>query len=74
MEKFEQVKLNRKELFLNNFLGGIAWGLGATVGLSIFLAIITFILSKINLIPIVGNFISGIVTYIAANNPQLLTK
>ena len=72
MEKHEQIHKNRLEIFHNNFLGGIAWGLGATLGVSIFFAILAFLLSKINLIPFVGNFVSGILTYVLQNNPHLL--
>jgi len=31
VEKYERVKRHLKDIILNNFLGGIAWGLGATV-------------------------------------------
>jgi hypothetical protein len=74
MERHEEIHKSRKHIFLNNFLGGIAWGLGATVGVSIFFAVLAFILSKINLIPYVGEFVSNIATYVLANNPNLLVK
>lgn len=74
MEKHEQVYRSKKEIFFNNFLGGVAWGLGATFGVSIFFAIIAFILSRINLVPFIGNFITGVVKYVLQNNPNLLIK
>lgn len=74
MEKHEHIHKTRAQIFFNNFLGGIAWGLGATVGVSIFFAIFGFVLSKINLIPVVGNFVSGVLSYILQNNPNLLVK
>ncbi len=74
MEKHEQIHKTRLQIFINNFLGGIAWGLGATVGVSIFFAVVAFVLSKINLIPVVGNFVSGVAVYILQNNPNLLLK
>nr|MBI5455372.1 hypothetical protein [Candidatus Levybacteria bacterium] len=74
MEKHEQIHKTKKEIFFNNFLGGVAWGLGATFGVSVFFAIIAFILSKINLVPFVGNFITGVITYVLQNNPNLLIK
>lgn len=74
MEKQEQIHKSKRQIFFNNFLGGVAWGLGATVGVSIFFAIFAFVLNKINLIPIVGNFITGILKYILQNNPNLLIK
>ena len=72
MERHEEIHKTRKHIFLNNFLGGVAWGLGATVGVSIFFAIFGFLISKVNLIPFVGNFVSGVVTYVLHNNPNLL--
>ncbi|MCL4417620.1 MAG: DUF5665 domain-containing protein [Patescibacteria group bacterium] len=74
MEKHEQIHKTKKEIFFNNFLGGVAWGLGATVGVSVFFTGLAFLLSKINLIPVVGNFVTGVIGYILQNNPNLLVK
>lgn len=74
MEKHEQIHKTKREIFFNNFLGGVAWGLGATVGVSIFFAILAFILSKVNLVPFVGNFVTKVAQYILINNPNLLIK
>lgn len=72
MEKHEQIHRTKRQIFFNNFLGGIAWGLGATVGVTIFFAIFTFVLSKVNLIPVVGSFVSGVTSYVLQTNPNLL--
>lgn len=72
MEKSE--KIYEKKLYTilwHNFLAGIAWGLGITVGATILLAIGGFILSKINLIPIIGTFVAQIVEFVQQNNPNL---
>lgn len=74
MERHEEIHKSRKHIFFNNFLGGIAWGLGATVGVSIFFAILAFLVSKINLIPFVGEFVSNIAVYVLRDNPNLLVK
>lgn len=74
MERHEEIHRSRKHIFFNNFLGGIAWGLGATVGVSIFLGILAFILSKINVIPYVGEFVSGIASYVLKDNPNLFIR
>lgn len=74
MEKHEEIHKSKKQIFFNNFLGGIAWGIGATIGVSIFFAVLAFILSKINLIPIIGNFITGVMSYVLQNNPNLIIK
>ncbi len=61
-----------KNIFTVNFLGGVAWGLGATVGLAIILTILGFLINKLNLVPIVGSFIAGLLKPVLQNNPQLI--
>ena len=70
-EKYEQVTRSRKKIFINNFIGGIAWGIGATFGLAVFLAVSGFIIGKINLIPVVGTFVSDTYNYVSETNPRL---
>ncbi len=68
MEKYEQVsQRNRKQIFLNNFIGGIAWGLGATIGASILLAILGIVAGKINTVPLIGSFVSEVVVFVEEN-------
>lgn len=68
MQKYEQaLETNRKKIFVNNFIGGIAWALGSTIGLTIFAALLTFILSKIDLIPVIGTYIAKINAFIATH-------
>ena len=73
-EKYEQVTRSRKKILINNFLGGIAWGIGATIGLAIFLAVGGFIMGKVNLIPVVGTFISDTYNYVVDTNPRLQSE
>ena len=68
MQKYEEVKCSRKEIIINNFLGGIAWGLGATIGVSLVLAILGFIASKANFIPVIGIFVSNILDFVLKTN------
>lgn len=72
MEKHQHVQRNLKEIFANNFLGGIAWGLGGTIGLFVGAAILGFILSKIDLIPVIGTFVSDIYNFVLQKNPRLI--
>lgn len=64
MEKYEQVHRGIKKIFIHNFVGGIAWGLGATVGLAAVLTILGFVISKVDIIPVVGEFVSEVIMYI----------
>lgn len=64
-QKYDRVKESKKEIFFNNLIGGIAWGLGATVGAAIILAVTGMILSKVNTIPVVGNYVDNVIKYIS---------
>lgn len=74
MQRYEQPKEKRKTIFLNNFLGGIGWALGATFGLAIIVTLLTLILRNTSLIPFVGNFVAGVIEFIISKNPNLLTR
>lgn len=64
-------KLSRSEIIVNNFLGGISWGLGATVGLSLFFVLLGVIAKEVNLVPVVGSFVSEVINYILATNHNI---
>lgn len=72
MQPHERIHGKIKQIVVNNFVGGISWGLGATVGVSIVLAVFGLILSKINLIPFIGDFVSQVTSFVLQNNPHLL--
>lgn len=72
MENFENVKRSKKEMITNNLIGGVAWGLGATIGVSIILTVWGFILNKINLVPFVGNFVLQINDFVLQNSTKLI--
>lgn len=46
--------LSKKQIILNNFIGGIAWAVGTVVGASIVVGTIIWILHSINWLPGVG--------------------
>lgn len=64
MAQHENVYRGTKKMVYHNFLGGIAWGLGASFGASIFLALIAFFLSQVDFVPIVGDFFQQVSEYI----------
>jgi hypothetical protein len=70
-EKHLNVHKSKRHIFTNNFIGGIAWGLGVTVGLSFFLALLAFIAKNVNFVPYVGGFVSEVINYVLANSNQL---
>jgi len=74
MEPVEHINRPLRKMIVNNFLGGIAWGFGATIGLSIVLAILTLILKQINLVPIVGGFLTDVLRFMANNNTLIIPQ
>ena len=72
VEKQEGIYKSRKQIFVNNFIGGIGWAFGATIGISLLLALWGFILHRINLVPVVGNFILEVIKFVLQNNPNLI--
>jgi len=51
---------NKKQIMLNNFLGGIAWSIGTLVGLAIIFVVVGFFLKRVDIVPILGDFLSDI--------------
>ena len=74
MERNEQASRTRKQIFINNFIGGIAWALGATIGLALIAIILTLILKNVSLIPVIGNFVGDVVKFVIQKNPNLFAK
>ena len=74
MERYQKVEESKKALMVHHFIGGISWALGATVGLAIVVAILGVIVKNINLVPYIGNFVSNILSFVIAKNPNLLVK
>jgi hypothetical protein len=71
LQPYEKVnKLSKKEIILNNFIGGISWALGATIGLSLVITLLTLIAKNVNFVPIFGKFISDILNFVLATNPN----
>jgi len=52
--------ISKRNILLANFIGGIAWGLGTVVGATVIVALLLWILSFFNYIPVIGNFASTI--------------
>lgn len=57
LKAVDRVYHSPKQIAARSFLSGIFTGLGATVGVSIVIGLITFILNQLQLFPIIGEFI-----------------
>lgn len=70
----EQVYRSKKDILVNNFIGGIAWSLGTLVGASLVIALIGYILSRVDFIPIIGAWITQIIQEVNFNKPITITR
>lgn len=71
MEKSNNVYRSRAKMLLDNFLGGVVWSFGVWVGTALIAVIIIYFLSKVDLVPIVGNFVSEVTKYMAKDRSFL---
>ena len=62
--------LNSKQSFKRIFLSGIITGLGSAVGATLIVAILLYLLSKVELVPIVGTWLSEVITEIISKLPN----
>ena len=70
-QPYENVHHSRKAIFFNNFIGGIGWSFGATLGFSILITLLGFLASKINIIPFFGTFAADIFDFVVKNSSQI---
>ena len=71
MDNYKKIFMNKKQIIINNFIGGVAWGFGATIGLALVLALLGFLVGRVDLVPIVGDFFANILEY-AQKSPRLV--
>ncbi|MEK9176325.1 MAG: DUF5665 domain-containing protein [Patescibacteria group bacterium] len=68
-EKYDNVLKSKKQIFANNLIGGLAWGIGVTIGLTLLITLLGFIASRIDFVPIVGSFVANVINFAINNNP-----
>ncbi|MGI5826117.1 MAG: DUF5665 domain-containing protein [Patescibacteria group bacterium] len=49
------------KIFYKNFLGGVGWGLGVTIGATLILALLGSLLRFLGGLPVIGQFFAGII-------------
>jgi len=67
IEPYDRIYRSKKTMLFNNFISGIAWGLGTTLGVAIVLTILGFISEQIKLVPFIGDFVTQITRYVQAH-------
>lgn len=71
-EKRLDIYKAQKKIIFDNLLGGVGWAIGASLGFSLLLTLVSFILTQVNVIPVIGNFAAQLETYVeqAQNNKR----
>jgi len=59
-----QIIEDTKRFFLYSFLSGVVRGVGFTIGVTVVAALIFWILSKLTIVPLLGNWIIDLLDYI----------
>ncbi len=56
-----EINPSAKVKFLHGLMGGLGWGIGITIGTAVFIGLIGFLISKIDLVPVFGHFLSDVI-------------
>jgi len=62
---------DRRSIFMNNLIGGIAWGLGSVIGATIIVGILGLIIVNTKRVPILGDLVKVITEQIQSGANQL---
>lgn len=49
------------QIFYKNFIGGTGWVFGVTVGFTILLSLLSFVLKQLGGLPLIGDFVASLV-------------
>ena len=60
-KRYIEVNSSAKQRFLHGVLGGIGWGIGLTLGTAAIIVIVSFFASKIDFVPILGQFFADVI-------------
>ena len=58
--KYLQPYKTKGQIIIDNFLGGLFWSFGSFIGLAAIAVLVGYLISRIDLIPIIGSWIASI--------------
>lgn len=70
-QPYKKVEHPLHKIMVNNFVGGIFWALGITIGFSLLIALLGLLSKYINVVPFIGTFISDIIDFVLSYNRNL---
>jgi len=69
LDQYVRALLSNRHIIWMGFLSGLANGLGAVIGATLLLALLVYLLSHLEVVPVIGRFVSEIVK--AVQNPKV---
>ncbi len=69
--EFIDIYKNPKKLYRRMFFVGIAKGFGTAIGLTVVTALVFYIVTKLVDLPVIGNFVSDLINFVKANQPNI---
>lgn len=60
-KRYIEVNPSARLRFLYGLLGGIGWGVGLTIGTGVILYVVGILVSKIDFIPVLGQFLAEVI-------------
>ena len=69
LQQYMQALLNLRRIAWVSFFSGILSGLGAAIGATLILALLVYVLSRLEVLPHIGRFVSEIVKIVQQQKP-----
>jgi len=63
-------KKTLRRIFIENLIAGIGWALGLFLGTTVLVGLIGLVLSRVQTIPVIGNFIYNVTQEIEKNEAK----
>ena len=57
---YTRVYISARKIMLNNFIGGLAWGLGTIIGATIVITLVLILFTNLGGLPIIGDFFNNL--------------
>ena len=64
-------RISLHRIISSNFIGGVSWALGVSIGFSLLIALLGLFSHYINFIPFIGKFVSEVIDFVLSHNQSL---
>jgi hypothetical protein len=68
LEKYKNITEHRTKYLSLLFLSGVVHGVGIILGMTLVVGVLLWLLSQLTIIPIIGDWLNALVSYIEANS------